>query len=144
ANVPPELRRKLRLLTLSIGLPAPSDPKLSAEPTQIAARMEGVYGKGKWMRKGKDGKPEELDVTAVTRLMATNRDAGELRDAWVGWHAIGSPMRGDFFRYVELGNQGARELGFKDLGAYWRAKYDMTPEAFAAELDRLWEQVKPL
>ena len=47
-------------------------------------------------------------------------------------------------RYVELANKGARELGFKDNGAMWRSKYDMPPDAFAKELDRLWEQVKPL
>jgi peptidyl-dipeptidase A len=45
---------------------------------------------------------------------------------------------------VELANKGARELGFKDMGAMWRSKYDMTPEEFAAELDRHWEQVRPL
>jgi len=47
-------------------------------------------------------------------------------------------------RYVELANKGAQQLGFKDNGAMWRAKYDMPPDAFAAELDRLWEQVRPL
>jgi peptidyl-dipeptidase A len=45
---------------------------------------------------------------------------------------------------VELSNKGARELGFKDTGAMWRSKYDMPPDQFAKELDRLWEQVRPL
>ncbi|HUS07921.1 MAG TPA: M2 family metallopeptidase, partial [Bryobacteraceae bacterium] len=53
-------------------------------------------------------------------------------------------IKKDFVRYVELANKGARELGFKDTGAMWRSKYDMPPDAFAKELDRLWEQVKPL
>ncbi len=35
-------------------------------------------------------------------------------------------------------------MGFKDTGAMWRAKYDMEPDAFAAEMERLWLQVKPL
>ena len=55
-----------------------------------------------------------------------------------------SPIRKDFVRYVELANKGARQLGFKDNGAMWRSKYDMAPDDFAKELDRLWEQVKPL
>src|SRR5262249_31405836 len=46
--------------------------------------------------------------------------------------------------YVELANKGARELGFADTGAMWRSKYDMPPHAFAKELDRLWEQGRPL
>ena len=45
---------------------------------------------------------------------------------------------------MELANKGARELGFRDTGAMWRAKYDMPPDAFAKEMDRLWEQVRPL
>jgi peptidyl-dipeptidase A len=44
---------------------------------------------------------------------------------------------------VELANKGARELGFADTGAMWRSKYDMPPDAFAKELDRLWNQVRP-
>src|SRR5690606_4233173 len=30
------------------------------------------------------------------------------------------------------------------LGQLWRSGYDMTPEAFEKETDRLWNQVKPL
>src|SRR5690606_4735395 len=40
--------------------------------------------------------------------------------------------------------EGARALGFADLGAMWRSNYDMPPDAFAREVDRLWEQVRPL
>jgi peptidyl-dipeptidase A len=76
--------------------------------------------------------------------MAESRDPKQLLDAWTGWHAISRPMRPDFARYVELANQGAKELGFQDNGAMWRAKYDMPPDDFAKELDRLWDQVRPL
>ena len=76
--------------------------------------------------------------------MAESRDPKQLLDAWTGWHAIARPMRSDFVRYVELANKGARQLGFEDNGAMWRSKYDMAPDAFAKELDRLWEQVRPL
>ena len=75
--------------------------------------------------------------------MAESRDPKQLLDAWTGWHAIARPMRQDFARYVELANKGARELGFQDNGAMWRSKYDMPPDDFAKELDRLWEQVRP-
>ena len=53
-------------------------------------------------------------------------------------------MRNDYARFVELANKGARELGFADSGAMWRLKYDMPPDEFTAELDRLWGQVEPL
>ena len=140
-QLPADLARKMMLLKVSLVLATPADPKASAELTAITSRLEGTYGKGKWCPPGKD---KCLDVEDLGRLMATSRDPNELRDAWVGWHLIARPMRQDFARYVELSNQGARELGFPDTGALWRSKYDMPPDEFAKELDRLWEQVRPL
>ena len=107
--------------------------------------MEGAYGKGKYCPPGKGaGKNECLDLEDLTRVMAASRNPAELLDVWRGWHAIARPMRPEFVRYVALANKGARELGFADDGAMWRAKYDMPPDDFAKELDRLWEQVRPL
>ena len=62
----------------------------------------------------------------------------------MGWHRVGREIRAPFVRYVELANRGARELGFPDTGAMWRSRYDMEPEAFSKEVDRLWEEVRPL
>ena len=56
----------------------------------------------------------------------------------------GAPMRERYARFVQLSNQGAREIGFKDTGAMWRSNYDMPPDAFSADLERLWQQVRPL
>ena len=42
------------------------------------------------------------------------------------------------------GTRARASCGFADMGAMWRSKYDMPPDAFAAEMDRLWEQVRPL
>jgi peptidyl-dipeptidase A len=83
-------------------------------------------------------------VTAVGKLMATSRDPNELKRAWLGWHAVGAPMRQRYARMVELGDQGSRELGYVDVGALWRSNYDMPPDAFQKELDRLWTQLQPL
>src|SRR5215469_6309458 len=138
----PELARKRLLLELAAGFPAPDDPKAQKELAQILASLDGDYGKGKWCPEGEKGKC--LDVTAVEKLMAESRDANELKHAWVGWHAIGAPMRQRYARMVELGNAGARELGYADVGTLWRSNYDMPPDDFAKEEDRLWEQLKPL
>ncbi len=137
----PVTARKLKLLKLSLTIATPSDPKKSEELTRIVAEMEGAYGKGKYCPSG----PESCqDLEQLSNIMAESRNPDELLKAWTGWHAISRPMRQDFLRYVALANEGARQLGFQDNGAMWRAKYDMDPDAFAQELDRLWEQVKPL
>jgi peptidyl-dipeptidase A len=137
-----ELARKRLLLELAAGFPAPDDPKAQKELAQILASLDGDYGTGKWCPNG-DSTPC-LDVTAVGKLMATSRDPEELKRAWLGWHAVGAPMRQRYVRMVELGDEGARQLGYSDVGALWRSNYDMSPDQFAADMDRLWEQLRPL
>ena len=141
-KLPPEMTRKMTLLKLAAGFPAPNDPASQKELATIEASLSGNYGKGKWCPGAADGKC--LDVTAVGKLMATNRDADELKRAWIGWYAVGAPMRQRYARMVELGNKGSQELGFADAGALWRSNYDMPPDALAKEADRLWEQLRPL
>src|SRR4030081_2054434 len=101
----PELARKFMLLRLSLIAPAPKDPALRKEMTQIAASLDADYGKGKYCRKPDDC----LDITAIERIMAENRDPNELQDVWLGWHKVGAPMRQRYARFVQLSNQGAQE-----------------------------------
>ncbi len=137
----PDLERKLKLLRLSLTLATPSDPAESAEATRLASAMEGEYGKGKFCPPGRDGC---LDLEELSKILSTSRDPKELREAWLGWHTISRQMRPQYERFVALANKGARELGFADMGAMWRSKYDMPPDDFSQELDRLWGQVRPL
>ena len=141
-NLSPEAKRKLKLLKLSLTLPAPKDPALRSELTKIAASMEGDYGKGKYCPDGDKGKC--LSLPDLEQIIGSSRDPEELKKAWLGWHQIAVPIRKDYVRFVELSNKGAQEMGFKDTGAMWRSKYDMEPDEFAAEMERLWQQVKPL
>jgi peptidyl-dipeptidase A len=140
-NLPPELSRQMLLLKLALTIAAPANKKESAELAGILAEMEGIYGKGKYCPT--DGKAC-LDLNQTSKILETSQNPKELEAAWAGWHAIAKPIRGPFKRYVELSNKGAREIGFADTGAMWRSKYDMPPADYAKEVDRLWEQVKPL
>ncbi|MBV8902960.1 MAG: M2 family metallopeptidase, partial [Acidobacteriia bacterium] len=99
---------------------------------------------GKYCKEATGSAPACQDLEELSKIMAHSRDPKELLEAWTGWHAIARPMKKDFVRYVELSNKGAEQLGFKETGAMWRSKYDMPPDAFARELDRLWDQVRPL
>ena len=53
-------------------------------------------------------------------------------------------MRKDYARFVELSNKGARALGYQDTGVMWRSRYDMTPDALAGQMSRLYQQLRPL
>ena len=141
-NLPPELRRKFNLLKLSLGMPAPKDPKLRTELTQVASGMSSAYSKGKYCPGG--DKEKCFGIDDLDERLAKIRDPKQSEEMWVGWHKVGAPMRDKYARFVELSNQGAKELGFTDTGALWRSNYDMTPAQFSAELERLWSQVEPL
>jgi peptidyl-dipeptidase A len=134
--------RKLKLLKLALTLPAPSDPTERDALTKLAVSLSSAYGKGEYCPQGDKAKCLKLDD--LEKIMRENRNPEELKKAWTGWHSISPPFKNDYARFVELSNKGARELGFKDTGAMWRSNYDMEPDAFAAEMERLWLQVKPL
>ena len=139
--LPPEERRKAKLLRLSLPLVAPDDPREGEELSRTVAEMQGTYAKGRHIPLGST---EAMDLQGLSRLLSESRDPARLQDAWVGWHRVGRLIREPFVRYVALANRGARELGFDDTGAMWRSKYDMPPEEFATEVERLWTQVRPL
>jgi peptidyl-dipeptidase A len=141
-QLPPDVTRKFKLLKLSVDIPAPHDPAAQAELAKIAASLDGDYGKGTWCLDDKKENCKQLPD--IEKILDNSRDPKELLAAWQGWHAIAPPMRQRYTRLVELGNQGAKEMGFADVGAMWRSNYDMSPDDFSKEVDRLWLQVRPL
>jgi len=140
----PALARKLKLLKLSLAAPAPKDPRERAELAELGTWLEGTYGKGKYCPKSGPYAGQCLGQSEMEEAMATTKDPAVLLDLWLGWRRFSPPMRAKYTRFVELANKGAREMGFADVGTLWRSNYDMTPQEFSAELERLWQQVRPL
>ncbi|HWK48524.1 MAG TPA: M2 family metallopeptidase [Steroidobacter sp.] len=141
AQLSPNAARSIQLLKLGVAAPAPADATKRAELAGITSKMEGMYGAAKYCPKGPDSCKDQTELTSI---LANSRNYDELTEAWTGWHSTARPLRKDYVRFVELANEGARELGFADLGAMWRSNYDMPPDDFTKEAARLWDQVKPL
>ena len=137
----PATARALMKLRLNVAAPAPDDPAKRARLTQLEAQLEAKYGEGKYCP---EGPASCRNLDQLSEVLAKSRNYAELTDAWKGWHMVGAGMREDYLEFVQLANEGARELGFRDLGVMWRAGYDMSSEEFDAESERLWQQVKPL
>lgn len=143
-RMPAALRRKFTLLRLASVAPPPADPAKAAELARIGASLTGDYGRGGYCRPKAGGGEECLQIGALSNILSTSRDPAQLLDAWQGWHRVGAPMRERYARFVALSNEGARSLGFPNTGAMWRSGYDMTPAQFDAEVERLWQQMRPL
>jgi peptidyl-dipeptidase A len=135
-----ENKRKLKLLQLSLSV---SNDKDREDYAKLSAQMNGAYGKGKYCKTPGD-ESTCLNLGQLEAILAKSRNPAEMKEAWLGWHQTASSYKDSYAQYVDVSNKGAREMGFADTGALWRSQYDMPPEAFAAETERLWQQVKPL
>jgi peptidyl-dipeptidase A len=141
-KLPPVLERKFKLLKLSLF--SLSDPKEREEVARLGTSMEAAYGKAKACPPSGKYAGKCLAIGDVEQVLASSRDPREMKDVWTAWHATGQQLRQKYMRFIELENKGAQELGFKDMGAMWRSNYDMPPEQFTADVERLWNQVRPL
>src|SRR5579863_5543820 len=75
-KMPEDLARQFLLLRLSLTLAAPSDPKEAQELTQVASRMEGIYGSGKYCPgagpAGGGGAEQCLDLDQLSDILRTS------------------------------------------------------------------------
>ena len=136
-----DVERKLTLLRTEITTPAPTTPGAADEAARLKTALGSAYSTGSGTLNGETLKGNELEV------QMGNLDLGpeDYAEMWSTWHTTtGAPMKDNYRQLVELMNAGAQELGFADFGAMQRSKYDMDPDAFAAETERLWQEVKPL
>ena len=138
--LPVDMKRKMERLKLMLSKPAPDDAAKRRRLSEVTTALGSRYARGEYCNEA----GECHSLGALSDTIASSRDPKVLLDVWTGWRTIAAPMRDEYMTFVDLGNEGARELGFTDLGSMWRSKYDMPPDAFAAETDRLWDQVRPL
>ena len=132
--------RKLGMLRNKIVLPAPTRAGAAEELSGLSAKITGIYGAGKGTL---DGKP--INGSDIEAAMGESRDPAKLKEMWVSWNDnVGAPMRPDYAKLVGIANDGAKGLGYADVGAMWRSGYDMDPAAFAALTDKIWDDLKPL
>ncbi len=117
---------------------------MAQELAEIGSEMGAMYGAGEYCRnEGITGEEVCFTGDQIENLMRELRDPDELLEFWVGWRENSIPMKPLYERQVEIGNMGAQELGYDNLSTFWRAKYDMGPDAFATDADAQWAKVKP-
>ena len=79
----------------------------------------------------------------MERLMRNSHNPDELKDIWIGWRTVSPPMRSKYERMVDLGNEGARALGYENLSTLWRSQYDMSADAFTTLLEAFERRFYP-
>ena len=132
--------RAIELMLRGSSAPPPAKVESQAELAKILTDMEGQYGAGKVC----DANEQNCKtLPELEKVIAESRDYDELLAAWTGWRTVSPAYRQSYTRFVELANEGAREIGYQDLSDVWKSGYDMSAEEFEVESTRLWKQVEP-
>lgn len=139
AKLEPVTRRKLDALRMKLDFPSPDNEAMASELAEIGSKMQAMYGEGKYCLSADNC----LDLVEMSKILAESDDPELMKQIWAGWREVSPPMRKLYERQVEIANQGAKDLGFDNLSVMWRSKYDMSPEAFAEDVDAQWQKVKP-
>ncbi|NNE58701.1 MAG: M2 family metallopeptidase [Hellea sp.] len=152
-NLPEDMARKMDIIKRGSNFPAPDRDGAAKELAEIMTELDSMYASGSFNYISPDpqfasfyegNSDGELNLGQLSQIIAQSRDPVELQTVWEGWRTVSPAMKKKYADMVEIVNEGSKELGYADTGMLWRAGYDMEGEAFAAEADRLWGQVKPL
>ncbi|KAI0233269.1 Angiotensin-converting enzyme [Lamellibrachia satsuma] len=133
------LKRQFRSLShAGVAILSPEEVK---RVDTLRTGMEEIYSTAKVCLPGnKNCLNLEPDLT---RMFSHSSNWEELSRAWKGWRDVtGRKMKRDYEEHVKLKNKAAKLDGYRDEGDRWRAVYEM--DNFEEELERMWQQVKPL
>lgn len=139
ASASPVERRKIDLLRRLTSVPPPADADAATRLAGLQTSLSGQYATGSFLYKGRPTSLGEAEV-----LLAKTRNPEEARLLWEGWRDSAKALKPDYIAMAALANQGARELGYADMGELWRSGYDRSPAEVETEIDAEWNQLKPI
>jgi peptidyl-dipeptidase A len=135
----PQERRKLDLLRRSTNVPPPADPVKAARLAALQTTLSGEFATGSFLFKG-----QPTSLRQAEALLAKTRVPSDARLLWEGWRETAKRLKPKYAEMIDLSRQGAKELGFADMGELWRSGYDRSPDQVATDLDKDWQALKPL
>jgi len=139
ATAAPTERRKLDLLKRMMTVPSPSEAGAAARLAALQTSLSGDYATGSFIY---DRQP--ISLGDAEALLAKTRDPEAARLLWEGWRDDAKRLKPDYIAMAALANQGARELGYADMGELWRSGYDRSPAEVEADIDADWDKLRPL
>ncbi|KAL1140400.1 hypothetical protein AAG570_000332 [Ranatra chinensis] len=139
----PQAVRQFRLIAAK-GRPALPEHRL-AELQKIIQEMKDIYNKAKVCPYLPSMSPYcDLSLEPdLTRTMAHSRSFEEQLHAWRSWRdAVGPKVKEKFFRYVDLANEAAKLMGYRDAGEQERALYGVVD--LESQVSEVWTSAAPL
>ena len=112
----PILRRELEVMYRTF-LPYQADPELTRRIIAREAEVDRLFNTHRSLVGGK-----RLTENDVRQILSTSSDSREVREAWLGYMAVGRDVAGPLRDLVSLRNQVARKLGYRN---YFQMKLDL-------------------
>ena len=133
-------KRMLQLLLYKVTVPSPPEPQKNESLALAKAELEAMYGSGKFCKTPSHCK----DLVELSKIISSSRSPKKLMEAWEGWRTISPPMKEKFEKVVQIGNQGAKNLGFAHLTDFWQSSYSMSSSEFNQTVEGLFNTIQPL
>ena len=132
-----DLQRQIKLIRVSATL---NNLQKRRRLTEIKIQMQKIYSASQVYdyatKKNLSLSPD------LTNIMANSSRYATLLYAWLDWrNTVGPKLRPLFEEYVNLTNEGARDNGYTNYGAFWRAPYEV--KNLPGLVKSLWKDLEP-
>lgn len=127
----PLVKRQIDLLYMAM-LGKQVEPKILAEITDLEKQVTQLFNT---YRGTVDGK--EVSHNQIEDILAESTDSKRLQAAWEAQKAVGAKVAPKLLQLVELRNQVAKKLGFRDFYAMRLAESELDEDELIATFDEL-------
>ena len=132
-----DLQRQIKLICVSATL---NNLQKRRRLTEIKIQMQKIYSASPVYD---HATKKNLSLSPdLTNIMANSSSYTTLLYAWLDWRdTVGPKLRPLFEEYVNLTNEGARDNGYANYGAFWRAPYEV--KNLPGLVKSLWKDLEP-
>lgn len=126
--------RQLEIMYFNF-LPYQADPQVTHQIIALETEVDKIFN----THRSRVGS-KELTENEVRQILSTTSDSAQAQAAWEGYMAVGRKVAPPLKKLVQLRNQMARQLGYKDYFLMQLAVQEFEPQELLAtfeELDRL-------
>ncbi len=122
--------------------PAPKSEIKAAELFDLTQSLHAQYNKPCGSEKSDESC---LPLAVINKIIASSNDATKLQQVWQQRRENTVSMTQEFAKKIALSNIGTQRVGFQNTAEMRSARlYQMEPNEFIEQLDRVWSQVSPL
>jgi len=141
SDLPKLSQRRLELLRSSFSTSSHLEPVKQQEFVALQRQLEEFYRNRTFCL---EGAVDCLDSAGIKEAFRDSQNTDKLIELWREWRRELPSLRNTFERYVELTNEAAIELGYRNANEASVSFSGMPVENFESGREHLWEQVRPL